>query len=96
MRPNLEAFADLVADRAAAKVIDRLAPLIARDGNAPALITAAEVARRFGVSPSYVYRRAAELGATPLGNGPKARLRFDPARVERHFAANRAARNGTS
>ncbi|MGH2965561.1 MAG: helix-turn-helix domain-containing protein [Solirubrobacterales bacterium] len=45
------------------------------------LMSAAEVARRFGISRSTVYERAQELGAIRLGDGPKARLRFDPQTV---------------
>jgi len=35
------------------------------------------VCRRFGVSPTWVYAHAKELGGIRLGTGPKARLRFD-------------------
>ena len=52
------------------------------------LIDAREVARRFGLSRSTVYEHAAELGAIRLGDGPKARLRFDPQTVEERFAAS--------
>lgn len=45
------------------------------------LLTAAEVARRHGVERGWVYTHADELGALRLGDGPKARLRFDPERV---------------
>jgi hypothetical protein len=45
------------------------------------MLTAAEVAERFGVSASYVRRHADDLGAIRLGDGPRARLRFDPERV---------------
>ena len=45
------------------------------------LVDAAEIARRFNVSRDYIYSHAEELGAVRLGTGPKARLRFDPARV---------------
>ena len=41
------------------------------------LLTADEVARRLGVSRPWVYEHADELGARRLGEGPKARLRFD-------------------
>jgi len=41
------------------------------------LVDATEVARRFGVSRDYVYEHADKLGATRLGNGSRARLRFD-------------------
>ena len=47
----------------------------------PDLIDAAELARRFGMDRSWVYAHAAELGAVRLGEGPNARLRFDPARA---------------
>jgi hypothetical protein len=45
------------------------------------LLTAAEVARRFGVDRAWVYGHSAELGAVRLGDGPRGRLRFDPERV---------------
>jgi hypothetical protein len=43
-----------------------------------ALVDAAELARRFGTDRSWVYSHASKLGAIRLGDGPKARLRFDP------------------
>jgi hypothetical protein len=43
-----------------------------------ALVDAATLAAGWGVSRDWVYERADELGALRLGNGPKARLRFDP------------------
>jgi hypothetical protein len=46
-----------------------------------ALITAADVAARFGVSRTWVYENAERLGAIRLGTGSKARLRFDSRRV---------------
>ncbi len=42
------------------------------------LVDAAEVARRLGVERSWVYAHADEIGGIRLGNGPRARLRFDP------------------
>jgi hypothetical protein len=45
------------------------------------MITAEEVARRFGVKAAWVRRNADRLGAVRLGDGPRARLRFDPERV---------------
>lgn len=53
-------------------------------GDPPAsdgLIDVGEAARRLGVSRSTIYAKATELGAVRLGHGPKARLRFDAARV---------------
>lgn len=44
-------------------------------------ISAAEVARTWGVARRWVYDHAAELGARRLGSGPRPRLRFDPVEV---------------
>lgn len=43
-----------------------------------ALVDAAALAAELGTSRDWVYEHADELGALRLGNGPKARLRFDP------------------
>jgi hypothetical protein len=53
------------------------------------LIDAAELARRTGVSRTWIYQHAEELGAIKLGEGPKARLRFHPEAIERLRAATR-------
>jgi hypothetical protein len=45
-----------------------------RDG---VLVDAGALAAVLGVSRSFVYQHAAELGAERLGDGPKPRLRFD-------------------
>ena len=47
------------------------------------LVDAAAVAEFLAVSRDYVYAHAAELGARRLGTGPRARLRFDLADVDR-------------
>jgi hypothetical protein len=71
------ALSEADIEAVAARVADLL-----RTGQASAeLVDAAEIARRFGVSRDFVYDRADDLGAVRLGNGPKARLRFDPAKV---------------
>jgi hypothetical protein len=49
------------------------------------LLTAAEVASRYGVKRSWVYDNAARLGAIRLGRGSRGRLRFDPDRVAAEF-----------
>jgi hypothetical protein len=46
------------------------------------------VCARFGVSIDYVYAHAARLGAIRLGEGPRARLRFDLGEVERRLLGN--------
>jgi hypothetical protein len=57
------------------------------------LITATDVAARFGVSRSWVYDNAERLGAVRLGTGSKARLRFDPKRVSELMRAKPTARD---
>lgn len=47
------------------------------------LVDAATLAKRLGVSRSWVYEHAVELGAKRLGGGAKPRLRFDVAEAER-------------
>ena len=42
-----------------------------------ACLTVAQVASRYRVSRSWVYAHQRELGAMRLGEGPRARLRFD-------------------
>jgi hypothetical protein len=51
------------------------------------LLTAAEVAHRFGVRRSWVYEHAAALGVMRLGEGPRPRLRFDTRTVADRLAA---------
>jgi hypothetical protein len=46
------------------------------------LLTVAEVAERLKMSPKWVYAHQRRLGVIKLGDGPKARLRFDPRAVE--------------
>jgi hypothetical protein len=64
-------------EREIRQLAERIEPA---DGNGH-LLDAAAIAARFGVSRDWVYSRADELGAIRLGEGPKARLRFDPERV---------------
>ena len=63
-----------IADAVASSVIDALV--------APAqptkLVDAKTLATLLGVSRDLIYERAEELGAVRLGDGPRARLRFDP------------------
>ncbi|MDO8185880.1 hypothetical protein Q5424_01375 [Conexibacter sp. JD483] len=55
-----------------------------------------DVARIYGVHPTWVYTHADQLGAIRLGRGPKASLRFDPATVDDAFAALADADASTS
>lgn len=43
----------------------------------PRAVDAATLARRLGVTRGFVYEHADELGGARLGDGPRARLRFD-------------------
>jgi len=53
------------------------------------LLTASQVAAAFNVTRGWVYAHADELGAIRLGDGPRPRLRFDPAMVTRRLQARR-------
>ena len=44
----------------------------------PTLMTVKELAHHLQLNPSWVYEHADQLGAKRTGNGPKARIRFDP------------------
>jgi hypothetical protein len=66
----------------------RVAELLLEAGTPTAqLLTAAQVAERFGVSRDWVYEHADELGAVRLGDGPRGRLRFDVEKVTTALAA---------
>jgi hypothetical protein len=62
----------------------RVAELV---GHAPGLVDAQSVAAELCVDRDWVYAHARELGAVRLGDGPKARLRFDPRHVRERVAA---------
>ncbi len=91
---DLAALADLVVEGLAEKVLSRpegtppgLAPSGARDepetprSAVPRLLTAADVAARFGLSAEWVRDHADDVGAIRLGTGKRRRLRFDPETV---------------
>jgi hypothetical protein len=61
----------------------------------PKLIDADELARRYGLTRGWVYENAAWLGAIPLSDGPRPRLRFDP-EVAAQALRNRRRRNAPS
>jgi hypothetical protein len=65
----------------------RIARFIAKElealqGLQPALLTAADVAKQYGLSRGWVYKHARDLGGQRMGTGPKARLRFRSHEVE--------------
>jgi hypothetical protein len=53
-------------------------PVAEDDGR---LLSAAQVAARWGIERSWVYEHADDLGVRRLGTGVRPRLRFDPVRV---------------
>jgi hypothetical protein len=57
------------------------------DDSSGACLTVSQVAARYRVSRSWVYAHQRELGAMRLGDGPRARLRFDPKAVAQGIAA---------
>jgi hypothetical protein len=65
---------EAIAERSAQRVLQllRTAP-----PSAHRLLEPKELAVELGVSTDYVYEHAADLGAMRLGDGPKARLRFE-------------------
>lgn len=81
-----ESTADLSAERVEA-IASRVADLLGSAPAAPQLVDATEIAGRFGLKRSYVYDHADELGAIRLGDGPRGRLRFDPAKVAERLSA---------
>jgi hypothetical protein len=60
----------------------------------PELLTVAEVAARWSVHPNWVYRHARRLGAIRLGDGRRARIRFDREQVTRRL--HRPPKNATT
>jgi hypothetical protein len=66
----------------------RVVEMLKAEGHRPdqGLIDAATLARRLGVSRGWVYENAERLGVRRLGDGAKARLRFDPDGAERAIA----------
>lgn len=59
-------------------IAGRVAALIKRPGpSAHQLLDPKELASALNVSLDYVYEHAVDLGVMRLGDGPKARLRFD-------------------
>jgi len=65
---QLEQLADMIAERLAARS--------QHDAPADGLLDAGQLARKLGVSVSYVRAHASELGAIRIGTGPKPRVRF--------------------
>ena len=55
------------------------------------LLSAAQVAQRWGVDRSWVYDHAEDLGVRRLGTGVRPRLRFDPVEVAAYLDGAKSA-----
>lgn len=78
---DIEALADAIAAR------------LAQPTATPQHVDAAEIARRFALSASWVREHADELGALRVGDGPRPRLRFDPEHVASVLACDPTRRS---
>ena len=77
---------DAIAERAAHRVVQ----LLERPSpGAYQLLDPKKLAAALNVSLDYVYAHAADLGAMRLGDGPKARLRFDLQTAQRAMRARK-------
>ena len=64
---------EAIAQRVAQLLTEHRAPTAG-----PQLVDADQLAGQLGLTRAWVYQHARELGAIRLGDGPKARLRFNP------------------
>ncbi len=79
---------EAIAERAAHRVVQ----LLERPGpGAFALLEPKQLAAALNVSLDYVYAHASDLGVMRLGDGPKARLRFDLRTAQTAMRARRRA-----
>lgn len=79
-----------LVDAVAARVVELL-DQCDRPQPCQQLLSAAELAHVLGVSRSTVYEHARELGAVRLGNGTRARLRFDVEQARREWTSREAS-----
>lgn len=80
-----DAVVETVAQRTVELLLPHLLAAVAgSETSADAgLVDATALAERLGVTRAFVYEHADELGAIRLGDGPRARLRFDVEAAER-------------
>ena len=72
-----------------AEIAEQVADLVAAPRRL-GLVDARAVAEELGVARDWVYANADRLGAVRLGDGPRARLRFDLERARRALVATNA------
>jgi hypothetical protein len=75
----VDALADAIVPEVATQIVEQVRAMLATPTSAirPQVINAARLAERLGVTRGFVYEHADELGGVRLGDGPRARLRFD-------------------
>lgn len=83
---------DALADRVAERLATFLPALADAAHEVLGTVDVATVARELGMSETWVYRHAEDLGVERRGSGPKARLRFDLERARAAFATQREPR----
>lgn len=72
-------LADALVPEIAAEIVEQVRRMLATQagGAVPQAVDAATLAEHLGVTRGFVYEHADELGGVRLGDGPRARLRFD-------------------
>jgi hypothetical protein len=86
---GIDADDDRIVEALARRVVELLRAEAAVAGDE--WVDCREVARRFGLSRSWVYAHSGQLGAVRLGDGPRARLRFAPSVVAEALRSGPAA-----
>lgn len=86
---DIEAIAERAAHRVV-QLLERPSP------GANQLLDPKVLARELSVSIDYVYAHAVDLGAMRLGDGPKARLRFDLHTAQRAMRARKQPRRAVA
>jgi hypothetical protein len=81
--PNITELSAQCIEAIATRVIELLHEHTQHLQHPESLIDVAELARRTGLSRTWIYEHARDLGAIRLGDGPRARLRFNPDTVKR-------------
>ena len=77
----------------------QLARFIAKElealhGLQPALLTAADVAKQYGLSRGWVYKHSRDLGGQRMGTGPKARLSLRSHEIQARLSELQASEDG--